>query len=283
MKRLSRFRHVKNLAGDWVIRYRQRTAPFRALPDFIIIGAQKSGTTSLYHYLKQHPQISPAIRKEVHFFDGGLRPEVDTFAKGAAWHRAHFPLRRKLGHDVKVFEASPLYMFHPLAPDRIASIIPDVKLIAVLRDPVERAISHYGHEKRKGRESLPILEAMMAEESRLEGALREKNYKSHEFIHFSYKARGRYAEQLLRYCNRFPAENILILQNRDLLLRTRETLCSVFKFLGVNPSHKITDLTPRNTAPERIEIEQDVVEYLRAYFVPHNQKLCDVIGQDPGW
>jgi hypothetical protein len=200
--------YLKHMIPNWlkttIIRYRYRlfwpyrqaTWRRRILPDFIIIGAMKSGTSSLFAYLSQHPQLYPSCKKEVHFFDGGLNPKIDTFEKGQAWYRAHFPLTSKMSIDSKTFEASPLYIFNPLAPKRIFDLVPNVKIIAVLRNPIERAISHYFHEKRKNRESLPIYEALLNEEKRLEPVIKRKDYKNRIFIDYSYKTRGLYKEQL---------------------------------------------------------------------------------------
>ncbi|MGZ9225178.1 MAG: sulfotransferase family protein [Anaerolineales bacterium] len=175
--------------------YRYATWRIRPLPDFIIIGAQKAGTTSLHAYLSQHPQFLKPYEKEVHFFDGGLDPDLDNYKKGQAWYRAHFPFRRN-GSASRVFEASPLYIFNPLVPDRMFDLLPEVKIVAILRHPTERAISHYFHEKQRGYESLPIMEALLEEERRMEAALQSKDYKNYSFIHHSYTSRGHYKEKL---------------------------------------------------------------------------------------
>ena len=98
------------------------------MPDFIIIGAMKSGTTSLFHYLRQHPSLTPSYKKEVHFFDGGRKPSADNYEKGKSWYQSHFPLKWSVRNDRKTFEASPLYIFNPLAPQRIYELLPDAKL-----------------------------------------------------------------------------------------------------------------------------------------------------------
>lgn len=118
----------------------------------------KCGTTSLFYYLAQHPQLIPSATKEVHFFDGRVSLENDTWALGLPWYRAHFPLKISMGDGKKAFEASPSYLFHPWAPERIHATLPNVKLIALLRNPAKRAVSHYLHERRKGRETLPLMQ-----------------------------------------------------------------------------------------------------------------------------
>ena len=197
------------------LRYRARllTAPARVLPDFVILGAQKAGTTSLYAYLCAHPEVRAAARKEVHYFDL-------NYARGASWYRSMFPLAvalasdRRGGRRVLVGEASPYYLFHPLAAQRASALVPSAQLIVLLRDPVERAWSHYRHEVKAGREPLAFEAALAAEPARLAGAdaaLRAgaspEAHPSHRT--FSYVARGRYAEQLRPWLAHYPREQLL--------------------------------------------------------------------------
>jgi hypothetical protein len=271
----------QNNALVW--QYRKLSWQSRSEPDFLIIGSQRSGTTSLHAYLKQHPQIIPAIKKEIHFFDGGLFPDEDTYSKGESWYRAHFPKLKTIRKDQQVFEASPLYIFNPLAPQRIAELIPKVKMIAILRNPTERALSHYFHEKWRGRESLEILDSFYAEEHRLETIIKNKDYKNLDFISFSYKSRGRYWEQLSRYFEFFPSEQILILKSEDFFLDTHSTLRKIFHFIGINPEYHISDLNPRGRPRNQTHVDAEVTDYLNEYFRPHNHALYQLIGQDFGW
>ena len=132
---------------------RQATARWRPLPDFLVIGAQKAGTTALYAYLRWHPGITGPSWKEVSFFDR-------HWWRGEAWYRGQFPLR---GRGRLVGEASPSYLFHPLAPERVHSLVPGARLVALVRDPVARAYSHYQHEVALGREPLGFEDALAAE------------------------------------------------------------------------------------------------------------------------
>lgn len=266
-----------------VTKYRLFTSEDRVLPNFLIIGAQKSGTTSLYSYLSQHPEIKRSYEKEVHFFDGGVDPSEDSFAKGDRWYRSHFPLQRDISEGQKVFEASPLYLFNPLAPRRIYDLIPEVKLIAVLRNPVDRAISHYFHEQRLHRESLPIMEALQIEEERLKPSLEKQDYKSHNYIHYSYKSRGRYHEQLKRYFEIFPRKNILLLNSKHLFTDLDGSLEKVCEFVGVAPAYRTKNASPRNVGTNRTNIPPDVYEYLDNYFRPYNRQLCEMIGESYEW
>ncbi len=126
---------------SWI--YRRLTSGSRRLPDFIILGAQRAGTSSLYYYLSQHPQILPAVRKELHFFD-------DHYRRGLGWYRSQFPTRGARGTITG--EATPYYLSHPHAPARIQRLLPQARLIVLLRNPVERAISHYFFEVSHQRE-----------------------------------------------------------------------------------------------------------------------------------
>src|SRR5262249_27856015 len=140
--------------------------------DFVIIGTQRGGTTSLYRYLIDHPDVAGAmLTKEVHYFDTNLR-------RGPGWYRAFFPTkaardrhRRRTGRELVAGEASPYYLFHPLVPDRAHELLPDAKLVVMLRDPVERAFSHHGHEVELGYEQLGFAEALDREPERLAGEL----------------------------------------------------------------------------------------------------------------
>ena len=137
----SKFRKNPGRVFWWL--FHRITAPFRALPDFLIVGAQKGGTSSLYAYLAQHPSVLPSFRKEVKFFDC-------NYFCGHTWYRAHFPLRYKLSRGNRITgEGTPNYLFHPTALQRLALTLIDVKIIILLRNPADRAYSHYQHQKRE--------------------------------------------------------------------------------------------------------------------------------------
>jgi hypothetical protein len=274
---------VKTAAPRLIWRYRKTTWRLRALPDFIIIGAQKAGTTSMFRYLSQHSKLLPSCVKEVHFFDGGLNSDVDNFAKGEGWYRAHFPLKKHLNDHSKTFEASPLYIFNPFTAKRIFDLVPEVKIIALLRNPTERAISHYFREKRKGRESLPILEALQEEEKRLESVDNNKDYKHKNFRHFTYKRRGLYKEQIERFLSYFPMQQMFVLSSEDFFREPDHTLRQVFEFVGVDTGFKIKDLRPRAVGKNKRKVHADVYQYLNDYFLPHNQALYTLLGKSYEW
>ena len=260
---------------------RKVSGALRAFPDFIIVGAQKAGTTSLHAYLVQHPEITGPYVKEVHYFDGGLNPQFDSFAEGENWYRAHFPFKR----DVRglAFEASPLYLFNPLCAERIYNRAPTAKIIIMLRDPIERALSQYFHNARYGLDDVDLETALATEEERLAPALRAQDYKSKAFINYSYKARGCYAEQIARYFEFFPKEQILILESERFFADPSTTLRRTCEFVGVNPDADIGDLTPVNVGANRRKADEAVYDSLQAYFANKNEALGDLLGERFEW
>lgn len=257
----------------------------RLLPDFIIIGAQKAGTSSLYHYLGQHPDVAPALDKEIHFFD-------HHFARGIDWYRTNFASswyldysKRWHGRHIITGEASPYYFFHPHAPERIASTLPTVKLIAMLRNPVNRAFSHYHHEVEAGRERLSFEDAFRAEPERLAGEIdkimQDPHYKSFNHIHFSYLSRGIYVDQLQAWKRHFPDEQMLILNSERFFADPAAGTRQVIQFLGL-PDVQIRDFHARNTRSYS-RMNPRIRKYLIDYFAPYNQKLYELVGAHFDW
>lgn len=290
VKNKNLFADNKMISNNLKKEFRLRTANLRALPNFIIAGAQKAGTTSLFYYLGQHPQIVRSYTKEVLYFDGGTNPQIDNYKKGLNWYKSHFPLRLELGKNCMTGEASPLYLFYPEAPQRMKQVLPDVKIIILLRNPVDRAISHYFHQVRKGREKLPIMEALKAEEARLSKALESKNYRDFNFINYSYKARGHYKDQVEKYFNLFERDNIFLVDSKDLFKDTSSLLTNIFRFLKVDQSFVVENLEPRNTlsrdkylSKSREELGSCVYDYLNEYFHSKNLDLYQFLGNSYDW
>lgn len=257
----------------------------RVLPDYVILGAQKSGTTSLHAYLGQHPQIRSPKKKEIHYFD-------TYFGKGPAWYRGHFPRRRTMGRDQISGEASPAYLSHPRCARRIARALPGVKLIALLRDPAQRAVSSYLHQVRRGREKLPFAEALAAEPQRTAAARRILESRdrypariSLQYRRYSYRARGLYAHWLARYLEHFDRTQVFIRSAEEFFADPAAVLRDLFAFLDIDPDFTPTDLRPRNTTDysRYPEIDDAMVERLRAEYAPHNRELYALVGRDFGW
>ena len=256
--------------------YGKATAALRPLPDFLIIGAQKAGTTALYAYLRRHPDITGPSWKEVSFFDR-------HYARGEAWYRGNFP--NALRARGLVGEASPSYLFHPLAPERVAALVPAARLIVLVRNPVDRAFSHYQHEVALGREPLSFEDALAAEEDRLQGEdarLRaDPRYFSSEWWSHTYKARGRYAEQLEHWLEVFPRKQLLVLPSEDLLGEPERAHAQVLEFLCA-PPHRL------NTYPRVFERQYEGMKpetraKLADYFAEPNRRLYELLGRDLAW
>lgn len=271
---------VRAVVRNAVWTYGSATASVRRLPDFLVIGAQKAGTTALYAYLRWHPRILGPSWKEVSFFDR-------HWARGARWYRGQFPndLRRRLAGGALVGEASPSYLFHPAAPERARSVVPGARLIALLRDPVDRAYSHWQHEVALGREPLQFEDALAAEEERTRGEverlLADPRYFSRAWWDHTYFARGLYAEQLERWLAAFPREQLLVLTMEAFGARPAETYAEVLAFLGA-PPHELREyprVFDRHYEPMRPETRAALAERYRE----PNRRLAQLLGRDPGW
>ncbi|MGH7580027.1 MAG: sulfotransferase family protein [Gemmatimonadales bacterium] len=258
--------------------YRHLTGSLRGLPSALIIGAQRSGTTSLFNYLAQHPEVLPPAHKEVHYFDL-------HYARGLRWYRARFPFGYRLRSALTI-DASPYYLTHPLVPERAARLLPDVKLVAVLRNPIERAYSHYQHEVRDRRESLSFPEAIEREAERLAGEedrmRQDPGYYSHNHHRYSYTHRGRYLEQLRRWTQHYPRAQLLVLQSEWMFRDPAAASSAVYDFLGLSP-HRLERYEPFFQGKYEREIPAGIRSSLAAYFEPLNRELYQWLGQEFDW
>jgi Sulfotransferase domain len=262
--------------------WRLTTAPIRTLPDFVIIGAQKCGTSFLYQLLVQHPHVKPAFAKEVHYFDLNFR-------KGDNWYRSYFPVQVRNSRKYITGEASPYYLFHPHAPRRASTVLPDAKLIVMLRNPVDRAYSHYQHQvkrgKGEGRETLTFEEAIEAEKRILPGEvskmLQDEFYESLRHRTRSYLRRGIYIDQLLAWSSFFPRKQMLILKSEDLFNDTTNVLERILDFLKIPYWVPETYSIPNKR--EYAGVSPLIRQRLDEYYKPHNQRLYEYLGVDLGW
>lgn len=275
-ERIPRF--LKDIYQFVIILSRYPFARFRALPNFIIIGVQKGGTSTLFELLKQHPNIKTSVFKEVHYYDF-------QYHRGEKWYRSFFPFFTK-SKNMLYGEASPYYFFHPLVPERVYKDNPDVKLILLLRDPVDRAYSHYQMEKRKGREKLQTFEeAISKENERLKkeyGTVTNgKQLKNYNHQVYSYLARGRYDEQIKRWLQYFKREQLLVLKSEDFFASPHNNLEKIYKFLDI-PVVFPKDLAAKNQAIYN-PVQTDTMKRLRDYYKPHNEELSQCLGETFQW
>ena len=247
-------------------------------PDFLVIGAQRCGTTTFFHYLSQHPRIIMPPVKEVHFFDV-------HYAKGTAWYRSLFPNRLTSWGKV-TGEASPYYLFHPLAPLRVAALLPNVKLILLLRDPVDRAFSQFHHERKRGFEPLTSFEeAIRMEPVRTAGEEErltvDEQATSDSFRHQAYLARGLYFRQIQRWLRYFKRSQMLFLKSEDLYQDPAGTLKRTHAFLGV-PHRVPGDLSARN-GNSYAQMDPALRQELRRWFEEDSRQLAELLGPHFTW
>lgn len=258
----------------------------RMQPWFLVIGVKRGGSTSLHEYLLQHPDVLPPhVTKGSRYFDV-------NFHRGRAWFHSHFPTaaearrhERKTGRTPMTGESSPYYFFHPLSPERIARELPEVRLLLALRDPVERAWSHFNYELTRGFEDLDIVSALDAEKERLSGEAErmraDPRYVSLHHRHHAYLARGRYAEQLRALYLQVSPERVLVISSEQMFADTALTMRRVTDFLGLAP------YTPERTrafnANDYSAMTPEIRERLNSYYAPHNEDLFALLGERFPW
>jgi predicted ester cyclase len=252
-----------------------------ARPDFLIIGAQKAGTSSLYAWLTEHRDVLPAARKEVRFFSRS--PETKSIAQYWAYFplRAHiWLLRRSRGRPVVTGEATPRYLFDPCVPELVKRYLPDVKIIVVLRDPVDRAISHYWMRFNAGKEPLSLEDAIAAEAGCLErgcklsAAVEPKRLA----VSRSYVARGQYADQLERWFEHFPGDQFCIIDFADLVADPAAVVASTLEFLGVESDASMPQSFEAKKVGRKNATDPTTRRLLEAHFESSNRRLRQMVG-----
>jgi hypothetical protein len=228
----------------------------------------------LWDNLRQHPHVRLPAAKELHYFDF-------NFHRGLDWYTHQF--RNCVNHQtpVVVGEASPYYLFHPLAPARCSTLLPDAKIIAILRNPVDRAYSHYNHEIEIKQEWLSFEDALQAEPSRLRGELArlydDQSYQSPAHIHHSYLARGEYVDQVKAWRRSFPAERFLLICFEEFFADPARQYERVQRFLGLPPvALEKTSEKNKLTYPKMVPSTR---EKLVVHFAPHNRRFYSFLNE----
>jgi len=254
-----------------ILSYRLSTSHWRKLPDFIIIGTQKGGTTSLFYYLYQHPELSFSHKKEIYFFNL-------FFNEGLAWYKSHFPFRT---NSKITGEATPSYMFHPKAAERVKSILPNVKLIVLLRNPIDRAYSGYAMGLRRKTDTAETFEVAVKRELEAlqnQNDVDEYTQEKHELY---YLERGKYYSQLLPWLAHFQREQFLFIKSENLFQNPENELIKVYEHLGISTLLP-KDLSKKN-AGKYDKISPETVHQLETYFREENEILAHLLGEEFKW
>ena len=269
--------------------YGRLTAPARMMPSFLICGGQRCGTTSLYRALAAHPVVLKAVlHKGVHYFDTSYR-------RGLGWYRGHFPLQRhaekisgRYGVPAQTFESSPYYMYHPQVAARIARDLPYVKIVVLVRDPVERAYSQHAHEVARGFEpELDFGGALTLEPARLhrteERLARDPEFYSFAHQHHAYRARGEYARYLAVLAHHVGRDRIHVMESERFFAGPEQAYDEVLGFLGLPTTTPRPPFERHNARPRAAAMDPTVRRDLTAYYVPHDEALASWLGRTPIW
>jgi sulfotransferase family protein len=280
---------LRNAAKQSLHTWGLATADIRPMPDFLLVGTKRGGTTSMHHLLLQHPDMIPMfparrLKSPMYF--------SQHYDRGERWYRSHFPTspyRRALESTRRrptvAGEASPYYLYNPYAAQRIRDDVPDVKIVIMLRDPVRRAYSHYWERVDNGVEPLTFAEALAAEPQRLAGELDRMAanplYYSEAHDWYSYRDRGLYADQLRRYFELFPRERVLIITSELFYRDEQASFDQITDFLGL-PRHVLAAKPRYNYLPvAKMDpaIEAELIDFFRA----PNEDVYTLLGTDLGW
>ncbi|HEX3908700.1 MAG TPA: sulfotransferase domain-containing protein [Mycobacteriales bacterium] len=277
---------VKGFAADLVARSGRLTASRRMTPSFLVAGGQRCGTTSMYKALIQHPVVlGPVLHKGIHYFDVAYDKPFD-------WYQAHFPLRRTGarhstgGTAAVTFESSPYYLYHPLAAQRIAHDLPDVKLLVLVRDPVERAYSAHSHEVARGYEPVTDFETALAlEPTRLAGEedrlRRDPTARSESHRHHAYVQRGQYVDHLRRLSDELGRDRIHVVDSQGFFDNPQPCFDGVLRFLDLPVGPQ--PVFDRHNARSRSTLSDQLRTRLTEHFEPYDAELAEWLGSVPSW
>lgn len=271
-----------NIGQGAVWRWRLHSAALRVLPDFLIIGAMKSGTSSLFHHLAQHPELVPSFRKEIHYFDqddasfGGRTGSL-------AWYRSHFPIKVMIPSRSLVYEATPKYLCHEKSASRIAHVVPSARLVLSLRNPADRAISHYFHDPCNPPDPESLHAAMSKDVERCATFEATGDDVSDSRDYTTYVGRGIYRPQMERFLEYFDRSDLHVIQGERLFENPGLVLTDLFDFLGVRSDLPIKDLAAQNTSQRDKRVWPRTRQLLNDFFRPHNERLFELLGTRYDW
>jgi hypothetical protein len=263
---------------------RQITSNLRVFPNFIILGASRSGTTSLYYNLNKHPNIHEGAKKASSFFD-------TYYDNGLDFYKSHFPIKvNSKQHENKKLtfvtgEATTTYLLNPFVPERMFDSIPNVKLIAILRNPIDRSFSHFNYHLSRGESKFDSFEdAIEYEKNLMKLGNFQKNIFENKEMNYrfcSYLSESLYIERLEPYLKKFSKEQIMIIKYEDYIEREQEVLQNIFSFLSVAP-YQVSNPSKLN-AVNYDNMNQSTRKYLHEFFKPYNEKLSQVFGSNFNW
>lgn len=240
-----------------------------SLPDFLIIGTQRGGTTSLWEYLRAHPDVVIfKTRKEIHFFD-------KKWGRGLEFYRQQFPSKK--GKQI-TGEATPNYLFYEKALPRIKAMFPKIKIIILLRNPIERAWSHYLLMRNQGKEHLSFGKALKVEKRRIK--------QSREALQdFSYRSRGIYIEQIKRWFSAFPREQFLVIKSENFFSNPKKIYEEVLKFLNLRPyiPNVVKEKRRFQRTSRTTTFNPEIRKELKEFYEPYNKELYKFLKRDFGW
>tara|TARA_Y100000996_G_scaffold415563_1_gene411186 strand:- start:2690 stop:3535 length:846 start_codon:yes stop_codon:yes gene_type:complete len=264
-------------------KFRGLTSTIRVLPNFLVIGVGRGGTTSLYNYLNQHNCIQKPSYDEIGFFD-------DNYHLGINWYRSMFPTKyekqritQKFGKFL-TYDVTPWYIRRPWIVNRIKTLLPSVKIIAVLRNPVDRTYSHYHltcREKGLTKSFEEIIEEDIRKINDYDNNLKNSREYFEDFVQNSHIARGFYLEQLEHWLKVFDKKNLLIISSEDLAKNTQETLNSIFDFLDLE--HQTIPNLQKTNVGKYPKMKDETRKSLENYFSTHNENLFKKIEKYFNW
>ena len=284
---LYKHRQQRKIVSSLYLKYCNLTGFLHILPDFLVIGFPKCGTTSLYEYLIQHPSIYPPLGKEIDYFDR-------LYSRGLNWYKVRFPtkpqrffIQNLQRRKFLTGEATPRYIEHPHALNRIKNELPNAKFIVLLRNPIDRAFSHFTQNVENGYEYKTFESAIKSEKERIlkryEKMENNETYYSWDYDLFAYLDHGIYADKLQKWFNVFPKERFLIIQSEEFLRNPSKIYYQTLRFLNLNmwEPNKFTLYKKRSYNENKIDPE--FKKYLSDFFKPHNERLFKLLGRHYDW